>query len=166
MNKPTSERRHAFTRNHKLLICYQSPSLFLFPLPHHRGVRHHFVFISNGCCCLKFPTLVPKKKVRCVHQNLGFFSKILSDLIWFLSAMSQGTKWIRSLKQLSTAANISATILEKGQNRVMDASLTLIRERAKLKVIQLIKFISLCILRTSAWGFGILFVCSLEFLLF
>jgi len=31
------------------------------------------------------------------------------------------------------AAKVSAAMLEKGQNRVIDASLTLIRERAKLK---------------------------------
>lgn len=48
--------------------------------------------------------------------------------------MSQGTKLIHSLRKLSTAANVPAAIIEKGQNRVIDASLTLIRERAKLKV--------------------------------
>lgn len=32
------------------------------------------------------------------------------------------------------AANIPTDLIEKGQNRVIDASLTLIRERAKLKV--------------------------------
>lgn len=32
------------------------------------------------------------------------------------------------------AANIPTDLLEKGQNRVIEASLTLIRERAKLKV--------------------------------
>lgn len=32
------------------------------------------------------------------------------------------------------AANIPSDLIEKGQNRVIDASLTLIRERAKLKV--------------------------------
>jgi len=31
------------------------------------------------------------------------------------------------------AAKVSAAMLEKGQSRVIDASLTLIRERAKLK---------------------------------
>lgn len=36
--------------------------------------------------------------------------------------------------QKLNAANVPATLLEKGQNRVIDASLTLIRERAKLKV--------------------------------
>ncbi|KAB1218980.1 Arginase 1, mitochondrial [Morella rubra] len=35
--------------------------------------------------------------------------------------------------QKLNAANVPATLLEKGQNRVIDASLTLIRERAKLK---------------------------------
>ncbi|CAN1308070.1 hypothetical protein LINPERPRIM_LOCUS27228 [Linum perenne] len=33
------------------------------------------------------------------------------------------------------AANIPNDLIEKGQNRVIDASLTLIRERAKLKVL-------------------------------
>jgi hypothetical protein len=32
------------------------------------------------------------------------------------------------------SANVSSALLEKGQSRVIDASLTLIRERAKLKV--------------------------------
>ncbi|RRT34554.1 hypothetical protein B296_00041904 [Ensete ventricosum] len=47
--------------------------------------------------------------------------------------MGQGTKWMHYLKQLS-AANVPAALIEKGQNRVIDASLTLIRERAKLKL--------------------------------
>ncbi|KAJ8506503.1 hypothetical protein OPV22_007389 [Ensete ventricosum] len=46
--------------------------------------------------------------------------------------MSQGTRWMHYLKQLS-AANVPAALIENGQNRVIDASLTLIRERAKLK---------------------------------
>ena len=36
--------------------------------------------------------------------------------------------------QKRNAANVPSDLLEKGQNRVIDASLTLIRERAKLKV--------------------------------
>lgn len=44
-----------------------------------------------------------------------------------------GRRGIHYLQKLS-AANVSAALLEKGQNRVIDASLTLIRERAKLKV--------------------------------
>jgi arginase len=36
--------------------------------------------------------------------------------------------------QRLNAANVSSALLEKGQSRVIDASLTLIRERAKLKV--------------------------------
>jgi arginase len=47
--------------------------------------------------------------------------------------MSQVTRWINHVKKLSTA-NIPASLIEKGQSRVIDASLTLIRERAKLKV--------------------------------
>ncbi|CAI8600751.1 unnamed protein product [Vicia faba] len=39
---------------------------------------------------------------------------------------------IHCLQRLNSA-NVSAALLEKGQNRVIDASLTLIRERAKLK---------------------------------
>ncbi|KAG1354750.1 putative FAM10 family protein [Cocos nucifera] len=46
--------------------------------------------------------------------------------------MSQGTKWIHHVKKLSTA-NIPTALIENGQNRVIDASLTLIRERAKLR---------------------------------
>lgn len=42
----------------------------------------------------------------------------------------RGVHYLQKLK----AANIPTALLEKGQNRVIDASLTLIRERAKLKV--------------------------------
>lgn len=35
--------------------------------------------------------------------------------------------------QRLNSANVSSALLENGQNRVIDASLTLIRERAKLK---------------------------------
>ena len=44
-----------------------------------------------------------------------------------------GKRAIHYLHKLS-AANIPTDLIEKGQNRVIDASLTLIRERAKLKV--------------------------------
>ena len=40
---------------------------------------------------------------------------------------------IRYLHKLN-AANVPTELIEKGQNRVIEASLTLIRERAKLKV--------------------------------
>ncbi|KAF5466991.1 hypothetical protein F2P56_016868 [Juglans regia] len=43
-----------------------------------------------------------------------------------------GRRGIHYLHKLNSA-NVSAALLEKGQNRVIDASLTLIRERAKLK---------------------------------
>lgn len=43
---------------------------------------------------------------------------------------------LRYLHKLN-ASNIPADLVEKGQNRVIDASLTLIRERAKLKVFSL-----------------------------
>ncbi|KAF2303469.1 hypothetical protein GH714_018682 [Hevea brasiliensis] len=43
-----------------------------------------------------------------------------------------GRRGIHYLQKLK-AANIPAELIEKGQNRVIDASLTLIRERAKLK---------------------------------
>lgn len=44
-----------------------------------------------------------------------------------------GRKGIHYLHKLN-ATNVPASLLEKGQNRVIDASLTLIRERAMLKV--------------------------------
>lgn len=44
-----------------------------------------------------------------------------------------GRRGIHYLKKLNDA-NVPAALIEKGQNRVIDASLTLIRERAKLKV--------------------------------
>ncbi|XP_060674743.1 arginase 1, mitochondrial isoform X2 [Ziziphus jujuba] len=43
-----------------------------------------------------------------------------------------GRKGIHYFQKLN-AANVASGLLEKGQNRVVDASLTLIRERAKLK---------------------------------
>lgn len=49
-----------------------------------------------------------------------------------MSAMigKRGVHYLQKLK----SANIPIAVIEKGQNRVIDASLTLIRERAKLKV--------------------------------
>lgn len=44
-----------------------------------------------------------------------------------------GKMGIHYLQRLN-AANIPKDLIEKGQNRVIEASLTLIRERAKLKV--------------------------------
>jgi arginase len=44
-----------------------------------------------------------------------------------------GRRGIHYFQKLN-AANIPAALIEKGQSRVIDASLTLIRERAKLKV--------------------------------
>lgn len=44
-----------------------------------------------------------------------------------------GRRGIHYLQKLK-AANVPDVLIEKGQNRVIDASLTLIRERAKLKV--------------------------------
>lgn len=41
-----------------------------------------------------------------------------------------GIHYLQRLK----AANVPKDLIEKGQNRVIEASLTLIRERAKLKV--------------------------------
>lgn len=56
-----------------------------------------------------------------------------------------GQRGIRHLQRFSTASftTVSASSIEKGQNRVVDASLTLIRERAKLKVLQ--SFILSCL---------------------
>lgn len=47
-----------------------------------------------------------------------------------------GQRGIHYLQRLNSASftSVSASSIEKGQNRVIDASLTLIRERAKLKV--------------------------------
>jgi arginase len=46
---------------------------------------------------------------------------------------SLGRRGIHFLHKLNSAS-VPTDLLEKGQNRVIDASLTLIRERAKLKV--------------------------------
>ncbi|KAK8963183.1 Arginase [Platanthera guangdongensis] len=46
--------------------------------------------------------------------------------------MGHSATWFQQLRKLSYA-NISGGLIEKGQSRVIDASLTLIRERAKLK---------------------------------
>ncbi|CAN1308077.1 Arginase, mitochondrial [Linum perenne] len=45
--------------------------------------------------------------------------------------LRRGMHYLERLK----AANVPNDLIEKGQNRVIDASLTLIRERAKLKVL-------------------------------
>ncbi|KAF8647632.1 hypothetical protein HU200_065267 [Digitaria exilis] len=50
-----------------------------------------------------------------------------------MGGVAAGTKWIHHIQRLS-AAKVSAEAVERGQSRVIDASLTLIRERAKLKV--------------------------------
>ena len=50
-----------------------------------------------------------------------------------MGGAAAGTKWIHHIKRLS-ATKVSAEVVEMGQSRVIDASLTLIRERAKLKV--------------------------------
>ncbi|KAF0893237.1 hypothetical protein E2562_023490 [Oryza meyeriana var. granulata] len=50
-----------------------------------------------------------------------------------MGGVAAGTKWIHHVRRLS-AAKVSSDALERGQSRVIDASLTLIRERAKLKV--------------------------------
>ena len=44
-----------------------------------------------------------------------------------------GRKGIHYLKKLNSP-NVASAMLENGQNRIVDASLTLIRERAKLQV--------------------------------
>jgi arginase len=49
-----------------------------------------------------------------------------------MGGVAAGTRWIHHVRRLS-AAKVSADALERGQSRVIDASLTLIRERAKLK---------------------------------
>jgi hypothetical protein len=46
------------------------------------------------------------------------------------AAVAGAARWIQRL----SAARISTEALQRGQSRVIDASLTLIRERAKLKV--------------------------------
>jgi hypothetical protein len=50
-----------------------------------------------------------------------------------MGGAAAGTKWIHHIQRLS-AVKVSAEAVERGQSRVIDASLTLIRERAKLKV--------------------------------
>ncbi|KAG2564652.1 hypothetical protein PVAP13_7NG077656 [Panicum virgatum] len=49
-----------------------------------------------------------------------------------MGGTAAGTKWIHHIQRLC-AAKVSAEAVERGQSRVIDASLTLIRERAKLK---------------------------------
>ena len=49
-------------------------------------------------------------------------------------AMKICRRGIHNYLQKRNFTNIPAELLEKGQNRVIDASLTLIREQAKLKV--------------------------------
>ncbi|KAL5571560.1 hypothetical protein UlMin_021157 [Ulmus minor] len=61
-----------------------------------------------------------------------------------------GRKGIQYLQNRNTA-NVSNALLEKGQNRVIDASLTLIRERAKLKG-ELIRALGGAVASASALG--------------
>ncbi|CAO2034343.1 unnamed protein product [Urochloa humidicola] len=49
-----------------------------------------------------------------------------------MGGAAAGTKWIHHIQRLSVA-KVSAEAVQRGQSRVIDASLTLIRERAKLK---------------------------------
>jgi arginase len=60
-----------------------------------------------------------------------FFSFFLNEC--FTDMSSLGRRGIHFLHKLNSAS-VPTDLLEKGQNRVIDASLTLIRERAKLKV--------------------------------
>jgi arginase len=50
-----------------------------------------------------------------------------------MGGAAAGTKWFQHLRRLSSS-KVSAEAVERGQSRVIDASFTLIRERAKLKV--------------------------------
>lgn len=52
------------------------------------------------------------------------------DISDMLTIARRGVHYLHKLN----AANVPADLIEKGQNRVIDASLTLICERAKLKV--------------------------------
>uniref|UniRef100_A0A0E0P4E2 Arginase 1, mitochondrial n=1 Tax=Oryza rufipogon TaxID=4529 RepID=A0A0E0P4E2_ORYRU len=58
----------------------------------------------------------------------------LETMILLVDLDGRGARywWIHHVRRLS-AAKVSADALERGQSRVIDASLTLIRERAKLK---------------------------------
>ena len=68
----------------------------------------------------------------------GSLSKLVAKLVFFVldkcftDMSSLGRTGVRFFHKLNAA--IPADLLEKGQNRVIDASLTLIREKAKLKV--------------------------------
>lgn len=73
----------------------------------------------------------------------------LSFILLKLAGMNSiGRRGIHCLHKLN-AANVPSELIENGQNRVIEASLTLIRERAKLKVL-LVSFesitISVCLL--------------------
>lgn len=52
---------------------------------------------------------------------------------YFVAEMSTIARRGIHFMQRLNSASVSAALLENGQNRVIDASLTLIRERAKLK---------------------------------
>ncbi|KAG7013383.1 Arginase 1, mitochondrial, partial [Cucurbita argyrosperma subsp. argyrosperma] len=47
-----------------------------------------------------------------------------------------GRRGIHYFQKLNSA-NVPTSLIQKGQNRVIEASLTLIRERAKLKILKL-----------------------------
>ncbi|KAF9617150.1 hypothetical protein IFM89_034301 [Coptis chinensis] len=62
-----------------------------------------------------------------------------------------GKRGVHHLHKLNTAANVPASIIENGQKRVIDASLTLIRERAKLKG-ELVRALGGAVASTSLLG--------------
>ena len=78
-----------------------------------------------------------------------------------MGSAAAGTKWIHHIQRLS-AVKVSAEAVERGQSRVIDASLTLIRERAKLKVSPSLK-IPFLFLGFSPYPCNIYTLCPLLF---
>ncbi|CAI8595431.1 unnamed protein product [Vicia faba] len=84
------------------------------------------------------PGSFPATPRKGFSQSFNFYSPSLSVtcFLCFLQTFTEMSTIVRRgihcLQRLNSA-NVSAALLEKGQNRVIDASLTLMRERAKLK---------------------------------
>ncbi|CAM0908118.1 unnamed protein product [Alopecurus aequalis] len=82
------------------------------------------------CCVTALPPPPPTGHFRSLARLLS--SSPLSFATLDCPAMMGGAAAARWIRRLS-AARISTEALQRGQSRVIDASLTLIRERAKLK---------------------------------
>lgn len=107
-------------------ISIPSPPCSFLHRPPRLVTQHHAVAAALRLlsCRLPFSLLAPSRCCGSSETRRGSAG---------MGGAAAGTKWIHHIQRLS-AAKVSAEAVERGQSRVIDASLTLIRERAKLKV--------------------------------